>query len=48
VTRDLLLPALWFYGFKPGGFVWRGNAMHLRQTAPPRAGTAAHAARGLD
>jgi hypothetical protein len=41
--RDLLLPALWVCGFRPGGFVWRGNAMHLRQTTQT-----AHAARGLD
>jgi ceramide glucosyltransferase len=48
--RDLLLPALWVCGFRPGGFVWRGNAMHLRQATQPAqaAHAAAHAARGLD
>jgi ceramide glucosyltransferase len=50
MTRDLLLPALWLRGFWPGGFVWRGNAMHLRQATQPAqaAHAAAHAARGLD
>ena len=55
MTRDLLLPALWLCGFRPGGFVWRGNAMQLRrptqaaQTAhPAQAARATYAARGLD
>jgi ceramide glucosyltransferase len=28
VTRDLLLPAIWFNGWLESAFVWRGNEMH--------------------
>jgi ceramide glucosyltransferase len=31
MMRDALLPALWLAGWRPGGFVWRGNAMELER-----------------
>jgi ceramide glucosyltransferase len=33
VARDLLLPALWVSGWRASGFVWRGNAMSVREPA---------------
>ena len=29
MLRDLLLPVLWFEGWREAGFVWRGNAMSV-------------------
>jgi ceramide glucosyltransferase len=32
--RDVLLPPLWFAAWASGGFVWRGNAMHVGSGEP--------------
>jgi ceramide glucosyltransferase len=29
MLRDLMLPVLWFQGWREAGFVWRGNAMSV-------------------
>jgi ceramide glucosyltransferase len=32
IVRDLLLPALWFYGWLDSAFIWRGNEMRAAET----------------
>ena len=32
MLRDLLLPVLWFEGWREAGFVWRGNAMSVDES----------------
>ncbi len=33
MLRDLLLPVLWFEGWREAGFVWRGNAMSVDESS---------------
>ncbi len=36
MTRDALLPALWFAAWAGNSFEWRGNAMTAAEVAPPK------------
>lgn len=38
ILRDLTLPALWVAGWTGSTFVWRGNAMDMKDMAPPAQG----------